>query len=518
MKNPFKNLFTKPVPEPVTTPNKTLAQIAKESDYFNRWQKPKIDRETILSTIFRRPTESVKMLASTGQEMSFALDSDVKQTFNLMPAEIPDTVLEFYGRHSFIGWQACAILRQNYLINAACTVPAQDAIATDYCLHYAENNDKEDEAKKEVDEERLLSIKDAATCEYGISDLCKRLTINKKTFGIGLAVPIVDGADMSKPFNIDGIRKGSYKGMTLVEPYWCAPQMDGESASNPASAHFYEPTWWRIHGKLVHRTWCIKVVNNVVPDILKPTYYYGGVPLTQMLYERVYAAEKTANEAPLLAMTKRMLVADADVDNMLANPESAQDIVRAVSWFRDNHGVWFKRSGDQVAQIDTSLADLDAVIMTQYQLCASIAEMPATKLLKTTPKGFNATGDYEFKDYAQTLQAIQENDYKPLIKRHLELYTKSELGKEIALTVAFNPVDVPTEKEVAEVEEIYSRIDGNYVNTGIISSEESRDMLRSKEGSRYSTLPEESEQLKADEAESDALADQFHDDTEKVSE
>ena len=30
--------------------------------------------------------------------------------------------------------------------------------------------------------------------------------------------------------------------------------------------------------------------------------------------------------------------------------------------------------------------------MTQYQLAASVANVPATKLLGTQPKGFNATG------------------------------------------------------------------------------------------------------------------------------
>jgi hypothetical protein len=494
--------------------NESLIDKFRKLD-VGKFTPPPIDRAAILAKMFPRPVSSVqKVSGAGGTQMAVAMDSSVSQTFNLMPTEIPDTILQFYGQHAFIGWQACAILRQNYLINLSCTTPSDDAMAPDFKLTYAKNNEKTDD-EKSVDDEKLQHIKRAAVNEFKIPYLCKQLNVNKKTFGIGLAIPIMDeSVDMSIPFNIDGVQQGSYKGMTLVEPYWCAPQLDAAAASDPASEFFYEPTWWRISGKLIHRSWCIKVVNSELPDILKPSYYYGGIPLTQQIYERVYAAEKTANEAPLLALTKRMLVADADIDNLLANPNAANEIVRAISYMRDNYGVWFKRVGDQVAQIDTSLGDFDALIMTQYQLVSTIAQMPATKLLKTTPKGFNATGEYEWKDYAQILQGIQEHDFKPLISRHLELYTKSEGGSVMDIDVTFNPVDAPTDKEQAEVEEIQSRVLTNYANGGVISNEEAREIIRSKEGSQFSTLSEVSEDdMKADE-EADKLLKGMKDEEE----
>ncbi len=35
-------------------------------------------------------------------------------------------------------------------------------------------------------------------------------------------------------------------------------------------------------------------------------YNYFGVSVPERIYERVYASERTANEAPQLAMTKRL--------------------------------------------------------------------------------------------------------------------------------------------------------------------------------------------------------------------
>lgn len=442
--------------------------------------------------LFPRTISSIKpMVAGKGGKMA-TQDSDIafaKRFTN----EIPPQMMGFLNQ-TFIGFQACALLKQNPFIDRACSIPAKDAIAPDYKLSYINDADKEaDEKTPDIDE--LADIKDQSRRIYKINDICVKHTTNKKAYGYSLVVPMVDGVDMEKPYNIDGVKKGSYHGMAVVEPYWVNTQLDAEAAGDPSSPHFYEPTWYVLAGgKKIHRSWVIKAINSEVSDVLKPTYFFGGVPLTQQIYERVYAADKVANEAPLLALTKRLLVVDADIENMVANPDEAYSIMQALTELRDNFGVYAKRAGDQVSQIDTALADFDALIMTQYQLVASIAGMPATKLLKTTPKGFNATGEYEDKDYKQSLVEIQENDYLPLITRHNELYTKSVYGRVIPLDVTFNPIDTPTEKEVAEIAQIKSQTAANHINAGITTADEERDILRNEDGSAYSALPEEIEE------------------------
>jgi hypothetical protein len=195
----------------------------------------------------------------------------------------------------------------------------------------------------------------------------------------------------------------------------------------------------------IHKSWCIKVVNTIVSDLLKPTYYYGGVPLPQMLMKRLYSADKVADEAQMLAMSKRLLVVDANIQKLVANPKEAAKIMDALKFARDNWGVFFKNPNTNVQQVDTYITEFNQLIMTQYQLVASIAQMPATKLLKVTPTGFQSTGEYEWKDWAQSLIDIQEMEFTPLLERHFQLLTRKR-GKSIAITVKFNPVDAPTEE------------------------------------------------------------------------
>lgn len=442
------------------------------------------------NSLFPRTIESIKpMVKGKGGKL---VAQDESPFVNSFSNEIPRKIMGFLDQ-TFIGWQACALLKQNAFIDRACSVPSKDAIAPDYKLSYINQEDKEAD-EKDTNTDILAEIKDESYRQFKINDVCCKANIYKKTYGYSLVIPVVDGADMEKPFNIDGIKQGSYKGMVVCDPYWVTTELDTASATDPTSKHFFEPTWYVMNGKKIHRSWCVKAVNSLVADVLKPTYYFGGVPLTQQIYERVYCAEKVANEAPLLALTKRLLIVDANISNMVANPQGAEEVMNALTYLRDNFGVYAKNPDDQVSQIDTSLADFDALIMTQYQLVASIAGMPATKLLKTTPKGFNSTGEYEQEDYKQSLLEIQENDFIPIILRHNELYTKSKYGRVIPLDVKFNPIDTPTEKEVAEINQIKSQTAQNHINAGITTAKEERDILRNEDGSVYSALDEEIEE------------------------
>ena len=87
--------------------------------------------------------------------------------------------------------------------------------------------------------------------------------------------------------------------------------------SNPTSPEFYEPTWWRIGGQRVHCSHLIVFRNGQVPDILKPSYMFGGGPVPQRIAERQparfwqpqvnrYNAGQTSHDGPEGGKVSRM--------------------------------------------------------------------------------------------------------------------------------------------------------------------------------------------------------------------
>ena len=495
------SLFKKTQPQPLNIPQPELKEEQPKKrngylDFVKKLHKSKLfaepteqDRQALLKKLFPRSINNMVALDSkTGKQV--AMDGIYKPA--AYENDLPLWMMPFFS-HSFIGWQACALLTQNAYIKKACEIPARDAISVDYKLHFIKGSDEDPDTDKTEEDDLLLELKQKSDREMKIKKICRDANIFKKTYGQILVVPTFNiDVDMSEPFDLKKIKKGTYTGMQIIQPFWVQYQMGVEQLNRPDRAGFYEPEYYTIPNKArIHKSWVIKLVNGVCPDILKPVYYYGGIPLTQQIYERVYCAEKVANEAPKLALTKRLLTVDGDIYNLTANSDDAYENLQTIMTIRDNMGLLVKDKDTSVTQIDTSLTDFDALIMTQFQLVAAIAEMPVTKLMKTQLKGLANTGDYESKDYAQNLIEIQENDFNAILERHYQLLGMSEHGKDLGLDIVWNPIDTPTELEVAQIENTQANTDATYVSAGILDQSEVRTMLRSNEDSRFRNLAEE---------------------------
>lgn len=447
--------------------------------------------------VFQRTHRDLVPVQNVKGKRSIAKDSC--ESFSFMDAQYkPNMSYEIISKFSqtFIGWQNCAILKQNPFIDKACSIPPQDAMANGYKLSFTEPESKR-KGNKQKDSELLSQLLAESQKKYKIKDICVRAAINKRVFGYALVVPTFKSdVDMSVEFDIDAVKEGDYTGMTVVEPFWLTYDFDERSLIDASSRHFYEPTWYIVGGKdnmkKIHRSWCIKLINSPVPDVLKPTYYFGGIPLTQQIYEAVYAYEKALNELILLLLTKRTLIMDAEIANYMANPEEVKSKLCAFSELRDNFAIAIKELGYDIKQIETTLTGLEEIVNALFQRVSAIAGMPVPKLLKTALKGFNSTGEYEEKDYKQGLKRDQENDYMPILDFHNKLMTKSDYGHEIDLTVVFNPTDTPTELEKAEIRYKDSTTMTHRLASQVTTPEEERRKLAEDPYSGFSDIdPEE---------------------------
>jgi hypothetical protein len=470
-------------PEPVKEkPRPIYSTFSTDDMAYQREQKLEELTETNFSSV-------QKFVADKGN-VTFAQDNqlNIKASFagNTI---LPTAQVLWYAQQTFIGYQLCAMLAQQWLIAKCCLMPAKDAVRNGYELAV-------DDGTK-VEPEVLEAIKKKDT-DYQLNKNLIEFVQMGRIFGIRVVMFIVESNDedyYKNPFNPDGVLPGSYKGISQIDPYWITPQLDDQAAGNPASIHFYEPTWWIINGKPVHRTHLVIFRTEEVADILKPTYIFGGIPIPQKICERVYASERTANEAPMLALTKRTDVIKMDLTQAAANPTATVKRLQEFTNYRDNFGVKTLGLDDEMMQFDTSLTDLDAVIMTQYQLVAAAANVPSVKLLGTPPKGFNATGEFEEANYHEELEGIQAHDLTPFIARHHLLLVRSEIAPEFGiqpftLKITWNELDAMTTEEQAELNKRKAETGQLLITSGAIDGEEERNRLMTDPKSGYTGLEE----------------------------
>lgn len=425
--------------------------------------------------------------ASTGSKGVSVADGSPVGASGMLASSfaVPEQLQQWFMSQSFIGYQACAIIAQHWLVDKACSMAGEDAIRNGWELKAL----GEDEELSKADNDRLRSYDIPMKLKFNLAELDRF----KNIFGIRVGLFEVLSKDplyYEKPFNIDGVTPDSYKGISQVDPYWMMPMLTAESTANPSARHFYDPEYWVISGKKYHRSHLIIARGPQPADVLKPTYIFGGIPLTQRIYERVYAAERTANEAPLLSLSKRTTALHVDIEKAITNQSKFEK--RLAFWikYRDNHGVKVLGKDETIDQFDTALADFDSIIMNQYQLVAAIAKVPATKILGTSPKGFNATGDFEMKSYHEELESIQEHTMSPMAERHYMLLRKS-LGIEVEIQVVFNAVDSMTAQERADLEDKRMDTATKATNVGAVSPDEVRQAIRDDKHSMFTRLTDD---------------------------
>ncbi|WP_418187313.1 DUF1073 domain-containing protein [Aliarcobacter lanthieri] len=383
--------------------------------------------------------------------------------------------LEWFANHSFIGYQACVYISNNWLVNNSCLIPARDSIRQGWEIDTEEDIK---EAFKKIDK------------KFKIQEILKNFIYMGKIFGGQLAFFDIefDNADERKtfyenPFNIDGVTKNSYKGIRLIDPIDVSPILVAKNVQDPTDDRYMKPEYYLIGGVKYHSSHFICYIPYEVPKLAKQRYNYFGVSLPELIYERVYASERTANEAPELTMTKRLIAVQmAGLEE--ANLNILEENLKILTEFRNSYSVFLGDDKTTITQLETSLADLDVTIMTQYQLVSAISGVPATKLLKIQPKGFNSTGNYEAEDYRQELESIQENDLQPLLERHYQLTCKSK-SLESEFNIVWNPLDSPTAKEYAEIEKLKADTDNVYFTTGAIDGADIRKRIKGDKESIY---------------------------------
>ncbi len=466
-------------------------EIAKSGGFFTTEHDLRVGQSEVWqhlqASAFQRTAAQFSTL-DVGMDAN-DIDDSVKRVHALQQGNMPAAQIGWYASQSFIGYQLCALIAQHWLVDKACGMPGKDAIRNGYRVTVNDGTG--------ID----ASVVDAIRKEdkrYRINYQMREFVRMGRMFGLRIAMFIVQSTDpdyYSKPFNPDGVTPGSYKGIRQIDPYWIMPELNSAAITDPTNLNFYEPTYWCVNGKPIHHSHLIIFRTGEVPDVLKPTYYYGGVSVPQKIFERVYASERTANEAPLLAMSKRSTVVHMDVENAVANQAKFEQRMATWAHYRDNHGIKVVGTEEKIEQFDTALADFDAVIMTQYQLVAAAANVPATKLLGTSPKGFNATGEFEEASYHEELESIQAHDLTPLLDRHHLLVIRSEIAPKFKIepfetTVSWNPLDSMTAKERAEVNKLEAETGAILVQSGAIDGIDERRRITQEPDSGYTGIEE----------------------------
>lgn len=275
--------------------------------------------------------------------------------------------------------------------------------------------------------------------------------------------------------------------LRVVEPMWLYPGT--YNSTDPLSPDFYRPNYWYVQGRTVSDTRLLTFVRNAVPDMLKPSYAFGGQSITQTAKPYVDNWLRTRQSVSDVTSAFSQMVLATDMASTLAggNGMALFDRVDLFNRTRDNRGTMvIDKDGEMLSNITTPLSGLSDLQSDAQQQMSSVARIPLSIYLQVTPTGLNASSEGEIRSFYADVTAHQEKDYRPNLQRLIDLVQLSIDGTiDPDVKFVFEPLWEMSAVDAATVRKTEADTDAVYVTMGAVSNDEVREKLREEDGGPY---------------------------------
>lgn len=309
-----------------------------------------------------------------------------------------------------------------------------------------------------------------------------------------------DPDELLTPLIMDKAKlKSKLRKFKIVEPMYTYPV--DYSADNPLKDSFYNPRYWYVMGMRVHSTRLLSFIGRPVPDMLKPSYNFGGISLSQLSMETVenwLKTRKSVNKIISNFSTTALRTNMGDVlsgdcgDDLLARGQLFNDL-------RDNQGLMLLNNGDpngdvgsegeELVQLNVPLTTLDKLQAQAQEHMAAPSSMPLSILLGITPTGLNASTDGEiriFYDHVDDMKAVLFYNNLMIVKALIELSEFGTVDEDVI--IEFPPMWKQTDEEKAANRKADAETAKIYHEIGAVSGEEVRAQLAHNPDSNFSGI------------------------------
>ncbi|SFN29416.1 hypothetical protein SAMN05216516_1056 [Izhakiella capsodis] len=363
-------------------------------------------------------------------------------------------------------------------------------------------------SRKDGDHDPAIDDMERALEKYDIKRLMHEAVRHDSMFGV--AHIYIDtaaaGDELAKPLFLDPrkITKGSLKGLRIVDPTWVYPAM--YNTRWPLQPGFYKPQAWYVMGDTVHESRFMDIVSRPVPDILKASYCFGGLSLTQLMEDYVTDWRDAKKNVIKILRSLRMRALKTDMEARLQEPGQFDKRIKLFTQYQDNFGIWALDTEEDLLQMQTSLSELSNLLSNyQDQLCMP-ARITNLKLLGNAPAGLNASGDSELDTWHETVSGYQDGEMRRPLENIFKIIQLSEFGAiNDDIYFEFRPLDEISEKERAEIAKLRVETVAVAADSQLVSSEEAREALKGVENAGFETLEGDYEPEEEEEPESSQL-------------
>ena len=388
---------------------------------------------------------------------------------NIMSGKGTTADRRMWDRYSFVAIdpvEAESAYRSSWLVRKIVDVPALDMTRSwrDW------QSDKE-----------TIQALEAAEKKLQLKEKCKRALILSRLYGGGALLLGTNDPDPSQPLDLNRIGKG---GLTYVQVFSRWQLSLGPMRLDPADQWFRYPEYYqinvnpaeqqlRIHPSRVVEFIGQRCVEGSWLSANTPGSWFWGDPIMQSVGQAVRNADLAQDGfAALIDEAKIDILSIPDLTARGSTPEYEAQMLNRLQAAAQGKSTWralMIDSQEKWEQKQITWTGIPAVMDSFLLVVAGAADIPMTRLLGQSPRGLQATGDGEERDYQSMIAARQSEQLVPALDRVDELLIRSTLGsRPTDIYYSMGPLQEASEKDAALMEYQLAQTIKEYADTGLL--------------------------------------------------
>lgn len=283
---------------------------------------------------------------------------------------------------------------------------------------------------------------------------------------------INDGKKLSEPLDTDNITVGSFEYLRSFDVTIITA--GNRITSDPADSNFGLPESYQLDGGgIIHHTRIVRIEGVKLPNRAFRDNRYVNDSVLKRIDDPLLNLTLTSNIAATLAITASVdVLTVTDLSNILTS-NGGESLIKRVLLNQRLESITSTiviDATETLTQKTQSFTGLPELIDIYQQEVTAGSDVPGVRLLGTSSKGLNATGEGDEKNYYDKLRSDQNSVYKPILDL-IDGYMAQGLGfpDDADLSYRFNILFQVTPKEKAETELKVAQRDEIYLKNNVVS-------------------------------------------------
>jgi phage-related protein (TIGR01555 family) len=383
-----------------------------------------------------------------------------------------------YPVGQFVGYDLLSRLAENGLIQACVS-----SVVDDMMRNWIEVVRRSGPDGAPTGPDATLARLEDGLERFRVRDLLRRAALCCGYFGGCLLFVDTGGFDLAEPLDATPasgeLRVGGLRSLRLVEPVNVCPGL--YNSWDPLADDFYEPESWIVAARRVHSSRLIRVHSGLPPQVLLPAYNFFGVPRAQVLWDYVMHFQRDRISASDLLRKFSIKILKTNMSQVLTGGVG-DDLLKRLELLRrlgDNDSVMaLDKEQEEFVKVESSLAGVTDIVQQALELICAVNGTPVVKTLGLSPKGFNATGEIDLRNYYDRVSAMQEQQLAPALEAILRLLQLHLFGT-VDDTIGFNfkPLSEDDKQIKATVQKMRADVASIYLDRGVVAPDEVRQNL-----------------------------------------